>query len=154
MKVVVFSDSHRVKNSMLTAIEDEAPDVIIHLGDHDKDVDAISLAHPNIPIRCVRGNGDFFSSAKDTDKFMLADKRFFITHGHLFSVKASLTSVVKAAADSEADVLLFGHTHIPYSAKHNNLIVINPGAIGSGRTYAALFIKNGAVEYELKTISG
>lgn len=153
MKIAIFSDSHRVKSSMLSAIEIEAPESIIHLGDHDKDVDAISLAYPNIPIRCVRGNGDFFSSAKDVDKFMLSGKRFFITHGHLFSVKSGLSELIKAATASESDILLFGHTHIPYSALHGSLVVINPGAIGAGYAYAVLGIKNGVVTYELKTIS-
>jgi len=152
MKIVVFSDSHRAKGSMLDVVLLEAPETILHLGDHDKDADAVSLAYPNIPVRRVRGNCDFASSSSEVDKFMLAGKRFFITHGHLFSVKSTLNSITKAASENDADILLFGHTHIPYSAKLDNLIIINPGAIGSGHSYAVLEIKNGAVDYELKTI--
>lgn len=152
MKIVVFSDSHRVKSSMLSAVEIESPEAIIHLGDHDKDSEAIFAAYPNIPIRCVRGNCDYSSFSKEIDKFILAGKRFFITHGHLFSVKSGISTITKAALNDEADILLFGHTHIPYSAEHNNLTIINPGAIGSRKTYAVLNIKNGVVTYELKTV--
>lgn len=152
MKIVVFSDSHRIKSAMLGVVETESPETIIHLGDHDKDSEVILSTYPDIPTRCVRGNCDYSSSANEIDKFVLAGKKFFITHGHLFSVKTGLSSITRAAVDDETDILLFGHTHIPYSAELDNLIIINPGSIGIGQTYAVLDIKNGTVKYELKTV--
>ena len=42
MKVLVFSDSHGNTTNMITAIEQEAPDMVLHLGDHWEDVQELS----------------------------------------------------------------------------------------------------------------
>ena len=154
MKILVMSDSHGRVANMLSAASLEEPDVILHLGDNDKDcVDLISL-YPDTMLRVVRGNSDFFSAGLDMDEFVLEGKRFFMTHGHLFGVKTGRARIIDAALHRNADVLLFGHTHIPYySVSSSNLIMINPGSIGAGtENYAVLEIKNGAVNVELKTL--
>ena len=38
MKVLVFSDSHGNETNMITAIEQETPDMVLHLGDCWEDV--------------------------------------------------------------------------------------------------------------------
>ena len=146
MKILVFSDSHGNYNSMLDAVALESPDMILHLGDHDKDCDDIELLYPEIPLRSVRGNCDRFSAGLDTDEFLLDGKRFFMTHGHLFGVKSGKTRIISKAKDRDADVLLFGHTHVPHFSVADGLAVINPGSIGSGgKYYAVLEIKNGEI---------
>ena len=58
MKILVFSDSHRSVAGMLSAVADEAPDQIIHLGDLEEDAEAVSDAYPRIPVCMVPGNCD------------------------------------------------------------------------------------------------
>ena len=153
MKILVMSDSHGSKNNMLNAVKRETPDWILHLGDNDKDCSDISLMHPDIPLRTVRGNCDRLSAGLDIDEFELEGKRFFMTHGHLFGVKSGKAKVINAATERGADILLFGHTHVPYYSSADNLIVINPGSINSGgKYYAVLEIKNGAISCELKIL--
>ena len=151
MKILVVSDSHGNKDIMLKVTALESPEMILHLGDHDKDCKAIGWEFPNIPIRSVRGNCDFASGGLDIDEFVLGGKRFFMTHGHIYGVKTSYSSIINSAACRGADVLLFGHTHVSRYFVFENISIINPGSIGmSGKTYAVLDFKNGEISCEIK----
>jgi predicted phosphodiesterase len=41
-----------------------------------------------------------------------------------------LSSFQRLAATSEADVLIFGHTHKPYTKRVDNVLFLNAGSIG------------------------
>ena len=46
MRIAVFSDSHGVKEPMLAAIEEQKPDMVLHLGDYVRDAEAIAAYFP------------------------------------------------------------------------------------------------------------
>ena len=153
MKILVMSDSHGSKANMLEAVALESPEMILHLGDNDKDCTDIEFEYPEIPLRSVRGNCDRSSAGLDTDEFTVDGKRILMTHGHLFSVKTGKTRIIDTAISRGIDVLLFGHTHRPYHSVFENLTVVNPGSIGEGgKYYAVLEIKNGVVSCEQKSL--
>ena len=153
MRILVMADSHGNKNAIIKAVALESPELIIHLGDHDKDCSVIKLEYPEIPVRSVKGNCDLLSHGPDTDEFTLSGKLFFITHGNLYGVKTGFSSIINSACVRCADVLLFGHTHPPYYSVTENLAIINPGSIGMGRkTYAVLDLKNGGLTCEHKKV--
>lgn len=147
IKILVCSDSHGNKQALLDAVHDAGPDMILFLGDGERDCAAVRLTYPEIPLRAVRGNCDAFSMEADNDEFVAEGKRIFMTHGHLYGVKYSLDSVMNAALLRRADILLFGHTHVPYHKTFQELLIVNPGSIGLGtKTYAVLTIEHGAVK--------
>ena len=153
LKILVMSDSHGNKENMLNAVDLESPGMILHLGDNDRDCNDIELAYPDIPLRSVRGNCDRISAELDMDEFMIENKRIFMTHGHLFSVKAGKARIIDAAVNRGIDILLFGHTHLPHYSIINNLVVVNPGSIGLGsKSYAVLDITDSEVLCELKRL--
>jgi putative phosphoesterase len=57
-----------------------------------------------------------------------------------------------------ADVLLLGHTHIPFIARDSNRILANPGSVGQPRdgdpraSYGILEVNDGKVEFTLKRV--
>ena len=153
MKILVMSDSHGSKNNMLDVVALESPDWILHLGDNDRDCDDIELIYPDIPLRSVKGNCDRFSAGLDIDEFVLEGKRFFMTHGHMYGVKSGKARITYEAKNRGADILLFGHTHIPHHSTADNLIVINPGSIGAGgKSYAVLELENGEASCKLMNL--
>ena len=153
VKILVMSDSHRNIEAMLKAVAKESPGLILHLGDHEADCAVIDMDYPEIPLRSVRGNCDRLSDVLDRDEFKLGGKLFFMTHGNLYNVKTGYSSIIEAAARKGADVLLFGHTHVPFVSVERGITVVNPGSIGTGRkTYAVLEIRNGTVECEIKRV--
>lgn len=73
--------------------------------------------------------------------------KFFLTHGHRYSVKYTLDALLNAAYFAGADMVLFGHTHRAMSETMQGLYVVNPGTAGVGAacTYACIETEDGAV---------
>lgn len=78
----------------------------------------------------------FLRSLKAEIKFEADGKRFRLVHGsprrmneYLFEDRP-LSSFQRLAATSEADVLIFGHTHKPYIKRVDNVLFLNAGSIG------------------------
>ena len=47
---------------------------------------------------------------------------------------------------------LFGHTHVPVNRTEEGVLLLNPGSIGYGGTYALLTEKDGKLSAELKEL--
>jgi putative phosphoesterase len=78
----------------------------------------------------------FLRSLKAEIRFEADGKRFRLVHGsprrmneYLFEDRP-LSSFQRLAAASEADVLIFGHTHKPYTKRVDNVLFLNAGSIG------------------------
>jgi putative phosphoesterase len=153
MKILVLSDSHGSKRAICDAVRAHNPHLILHLGDYVRDCRALEIEFPNIDLRTVRGNGDLGAFEPEVDEFVVGGKRIFMTHGHLYHVKTGLEALVNNGMLRRADIVLFGHTHRPYSAEFDGMLVVNPGTAGLGRqTCALLEIENGAVTCEIKEL--
>ena len=73
--------------------------------------------------------------------------KFFLTHGHRYSVKYTLDALLNAAYFAGANIVLFGHTHRAVNETMQGLYVVNPGTAGVGAacTYACIETENGAI---------
>ena len=156
MKILVFSDSHRSRSGMYTAIETLKPDQVIHLGDLVEDAEDVSFAFPELPFCIVSGNCDGWSGGAEEREFTLDGVKCYLTHGHLQHVKMGLWGLVKAGTDRGADAVFFGHTHLPMAERQENgLWLINPGTIGgvhNRATYAVVEIENGSLSVEIRAL--
>jgi len=151
MKILVLSDSHGAHDAIGKAVALELPELVLHLGDNDSDCTVLQTEFPEITYRAVRGNCDPTSGGLDRDEFMIAGKRFFMTHGHLYSVKTGKGRVISAAKERGADVLLFGHTHVQYYSTDEGFVVLNPGSIGDRKmSYATIELGDDDIVCELK----
>lgn len=153
MKLIVFSDSHGTMEYMRAAVQKERPDYILHLGDHDRDAQRLSLDFPTIPLLAVRGNCDPGSDTPEKRVLTLDNQRFYMCHGHRLGVKSGLLRAVLAAQEAQADFLLFGHTHMPYYEQTAGLRILNPGACGNGgRSYGLIILGKGTVDVSVEKI--
>ncbi len=131
MKILVLSDSHGNIENMMRAVEQEQPEMLIHLGDCWRDGQRLAKHYPNIPMTQVPGNCDF-RSHEAMEKLLFIEKyRVLICHGHTYGVKQSLLPAGLAAEEQNADLFLFGHTHKPLVDHHGRALFLNPGTIGS-----------------------
>ena len=48
LKILVFSDSHRYTGGMIQAIEEQQPDLVVHLGDLQRDAEELALLYPKL----------------------------------------------------------------------------------------------------------
>lgn len=146
MKLLVFSDSHGETAHMLAAVRQEQPDVLLHLGDHAADADALAEAFPFTPLYRVRGNCDFFeTNVPEQALLQYEGVTLFAVHGHRYGVKNGLLRLLYAAREKGAAVALFGHTHCPLCEREGDVYLLNPGACGGyAPTYGVVELQNGA----------
>lgn len=143
-RILIFSDSHGNTEKMVVQTENLiGVDYIIHLGDHAKDARGLEILFPEIKHIYVRGNCDFCDPEEDEKFFEIEGKKFFITHGHVYGVKSSLTSLKKRAEQNDVDCVLFGHTHISLCEKEGKTFYLNPGS--ARETAGVIEIENGKI---------
>ncbi|MCI6363090.1 metallophosphoesterase family protein [Intestinimonas butyriciproducens] len=146
MKIVVFSDSHGAVSNMEDVMRREHPELVLHLGDLCRDIEEIQRRFPQQTIQNVCGNCDGFTETPDQRILRVEGKRILMMHGHRYNVKLTYASAAYAAREAEADILLFGHTHIPYCEQVDGLWMLNPGSCGGrGATYGVISLENGEV---------
>ena len=155
-KICVFSDSHGYPDNMLRAMELEAPDMVIFLGDGESDLIAVKNRFPEAEYHSVRGNCDYRSAAPLRLLLTVEGVRIFAVHGHEYNVKLDreLTRLRYAALEQDAKVVLFGHTHRPFQDWSLGMEILNPGSVGYGPrpSYAVLTIEDGYARGELKNL--
>ena len=133
MKVVVFSDSHGNVRNMEEVVRRDRPDLVLHLGDVNPDAQALQRQFPELPMDWVCGNCDGRRPDLQTEKVLLIQgHRVLMMHGHTREVKFGVEQAVWAAREARAEVLLFGHTHVPVCTYENGLWLLNPGTIRGG----------------------
>ena len=143
MKILVFSDSHRSRGEMYDAIEVHSPHQVIHLGDLLSDAEELSYTYPQLPICTVPGNCDGWTDAPLKKLITLGGVRILLSHGHLWGVKGGYDGAIAAARACEADILLFGHTHVAVCRQlEDGLWMMNPGS--SRSSYGLIQIQDGA----------
>ncbi|APM40759.1 metallophosphoesterase [Clostridium kluyveri] len=128
MHIGVVSDTHRYKkfiNKVVDVLYNT--ELIIHLGDNVQDVNEIKKIYTGSIIN-VSGNCDFNVDAPVERLEIISGKRFFITHGHRYDVKYSLSRLKCRALERKADIVLFGHTHISQIVYEEGIWFINPGS--------------------------
>ena len=128
MDILVFSDSHGRIAAMEGAIRSLNPDVVLHLGDHDADAHILAHSFPALTIRTVCGNCDFGSHTRSVDRFTAGDRRIVMTHGHIYKVKSGYANIRAMGKAEGADILLFGHTHVPHYEQVGAMHMLNPGS--------------------------
>ena len=149
-KCVVISDTHGDMRPILEVIEKEKPfDILMHCGDVEGNLDSILGTQP-FGYFSVRGNCDVFSDAPQEHSCKLGYFRVFVTHGHRYNVRYQDIPLVEAGRRELADVILYGHTHVPdvHRDERSGILVVNPGSLSRPRqvprvpTYAVLMISD------------
>ena len=136
MKILVLSDSHSSLRFMRRCVEVVKPDAMVHLGDHYDDGETLAEMYPEIPVHQVAGNCDTFRCpihARQMLCYRLGGVVVYMTHGHQERVKQGIGGLLTQARKFDAQVALYGHTHVPYCVQEEDgLWVMNPGSAGYG----------------------
>jgi len=131
-RIVLISDTHipAVGITLPKVVLDEIKksDLVMHLGDfisYDfyKDISILK------PLKAVAGNMDETKLQKllpTKDIITVENVKIGLIHGLGF--KTSIIGNVSSAFDEAVDIIAFGHTHMPYNKKNNNILFFNPGS--------------------------
>jgi len=152
MKIFVFSDSHGVIAPMKEVVNKGNPDMVLHLGDFNRDGWWLAEMFPNIPHHFVRGNCDprlsLKAESEEENTLVVSGKRIFMTHGHRYDVKSSYGPIRKAGLNAGVDVVLFGHTHVAHHELLGAMHILNPGSpsMAAQHTYGEIWIVDETVQ--------
>ena len=138
VRIAVVADTHsRPDPRGLELLRGLAPDVLLHAGDiGDLAVlDRLALLAPSFHV--VRGNID--SALTELPESLVIELRrgtlaLRILLLHIAVYGPRLLAPVRALARREGvDIVVCGHSHVPFAARDGELAVFNPGSIGPRR---------------------
>jgi putative phosphoesterase len=148
MLIAIVSDTHgRVSAAVEAVRQAGSPDMVLHAGDFYRDATRLQGVVA-VPVVGVRGNCDSLAGGPDEQVLEVASTRLFLTHGHLYDVKHRLSDLCRRARELEAQVVVFGHTHVSSIDMIEGCLLVNPGSLfrsrdPMGKTFAALRVGEG-----------
>lgn len=149
MIIGVLSDTHRNLRAVDRAFRffvTHDVKLVFHLGDVCSDIIGKDIEY-DMTVICVAGNVDGAADYPHEAVVPVDGVNFFLTHGHALGVSYSLAELVAKAREKDCQVALYGHTHLPFNARENGILVINPGSAaqprGDSKAAVALIDTNG-----------
>jgi len=154
MKIAVLADTHipkrarKLPEKALAVLADA--DAIIHAGDVVSDEFLQSLLSI-APVYAVLGNNDLTLSLPETLEFEMNGIKFAVIHDS--GASAGRATRMKKRFP-EAQIVVYGHSHIPMNLMENNQLLFNPGSPTDRRqqpnhTMGVLTIKEGIMVSEI-----
>lgn len=132
-RILVVSDSHGDAYALYNAIlQQPSAEVVIHLGDGERDMEQAMHLCGNKRVICVRGNCDWGSLLPALVLERVAGKLLYCTHGYAENVKYGDAQLRQQARSRRADIALYGHTHCAVTDYEDGLYLMNPGAVVNG----------------------
>lgn len=133
MKILIVSDSHGKDDYLFQTIQRVSPiDLMVHLGDlggHEEYIQSITPC----PVEMVSGNNDRFNGLPNEKMIKIGNYSVMLTHGHRYGVYFNTCPIKEAAKLRQADIVMFGHTHVPMIDTKDSVWAINPGSIALPR---------------------
>lgn len=146
MRIAVVSDTHRDSSTLEICKEFiQEFDCVIHLGDNTDDGEYITEDFEG-SVYIVKGNCDYGNKWPKDQVIDIDGIRILATHGDMYNVKMGMNSLYYRAREVEANIVLFGHTHVSCLEEYNGLTFMNPGSISMPRNSKGGFI--GVIELD------
>jgi len=130
MLIGIVSDTHSYLDPRALPIL-HGVELILHAGDVGTQAILDTLA-TIAPVRAVSGNTDagtpLARSLPARLSLELAGVRVFVTH-----IGGTPAKLVDALPEPRPQVYIFGHTHVALQEEHDDVLFLNPGAVGRPR---------------------
>lgn len=149
MLIVCTSDIHGQVNLQKQIASLYNADLYLDAGDSEVSSDLLE------PFLSVKGNCDHLIE----NKFRIIDYegvKIYVIHGdRIFLSKEVLAQIAK---NNNCNMIIHGHTHVPYYLNYDGVHILCPGSISyprsiKGATYALIKIYNKNVEIEFMKVN-
>lgn len=150
-RLVVVSDTHSAPHSRaLELISGLQPDAILHAGDVG-DLKVLDILAAICPVYAVRGNIDLrlpkLPEVLVLEVLLKQELILRIVTQHVGVYGPKLRAeVARRAREEKADLVVCGHSHVPFIGSSHGITVFNPGSMGPRRM--GLPITFGVLELE------
>ena len=133
-----MSDSHGDKETV-KAVSSLPADAHFHCGDSELPYEDELLTS----MDRVRGNCDFDAKFPKEIFKSVGGKTILAVHGHEHNIKSTLMDLYYRAKKKDADIVLFGHSHLYGAEMKDGILFVNPGSTmqprgGRDATYAVI----------------
>lgn len=131
MRVGLISDTHgQLRAGVFPHFE--GVDLILHAGDVGS-ADILAELGAIAPVYAVYGNTDGFEirrQVKERVRLELEGWQVLVTHGHELGSPRPDTLHEEYP---QANIVVYGHTHVPLVEEVGGALIVNPGAAGPAR---------------------
>lgn len=153
MRIAIIGDTHGRVTAIKKILAQNPPDHLIHTGDYYADAKKIAIPL-KLPFHAVTGNCDARKGEPDELLLELAGKRIYVVHGHQYGVKRDLNNIWYRGQEMQSDIVVFGHTHVPFCEKVGDTWLMNPGSTSRPRvsklgSYICLVLDEAAIVPEV-----
>lgn len=131
MKIGILADTHiRKGKSLPRCIWDKLEDVdaILHAGDlvTENVLEELAIL---APVTAVKGNCDWLIEELPSKIITkLGRIRVGLTHGYLGKGNSTQQRAYNTFAEEQVDIIIFGHSHIPFKSFMDGVLMFNPGS--------------------------
>ncbi|MBP3284682.1 MAG: YfcE family phosphodiesterase [Clostridia bacterium] len=133
VNIAIISDTHDDISLVKQVMERDKIDYMIHLGDNVEDVSRILKEYPDLKLFYIKGNHDDEMVTPAEELFEICGLKIYATHGHLFDSKKDHSGLIERGKQYQADIVLFGHSHIQKVFEKDGILAINPGSLSESR---------------------
>ena len=139
MKIIVISDTHgNYRNLKQVVLLHQDADMFIHLGDGETDLYQLFASEPwaEQKFHCLKGNCDYRQDVRVFRTLTLDlpyGHKIFAAHGDHFQVKFGTARIAYEARQNQADIVLYGQTHVSDCRYEDGLYILNPGSLSIPR---------------------
>ena len=140
-RIAVVADTHSSPHAgTAKALADYAPDAIFHAGDIG-DLEVLDGFREVAPLYAIRGNID--TRAGELPDVLVVDHpsglRALIIHIGVYGPKLRAEVAKRARAD-KAQLVVCGHSHVPFIGVDHGLYIFNPGSCGPRRMHLPIVL--------------
>src|SRR5215813_4805719 len=154
LRIGVISNTHGLYDESITSLF-RGVDAIIHAGDIGR-LEVIDRLEAIAPVIAVEGNNDAFRRFPSEKVEEFAGRRVLVTHifGELHQIRREQKKLIETV---RPDIVIFGHSHRPYTHKLGQILLFNPGSAGPRRfnlprTVGLLHLTRRRVRTEIVTL--
>jgi putative phosphoesterase len=133
VRLAAVADTHsQPHENTAQRLAELKPDAILHGGDIG-DLGVLDELAKIAPVYAVRGNID--TKARDLPDVLTLDVgplRILLTHIAVYGPRLR-SEIARMAKAEQAQLVVCGHSHVPFIGRDQGLTVFNPGSIGPRR---------------------
>lgn len=129
-RIGIISDTHGLLRPQVAEVFANV-DHILHAGDIGGE-DVLRALRKLAPVTYVGGNNDDGSDGLDIVRVTLGGTRILLTH-ILPKPEKPRAAVVASLKKQPADLVVFGHSHLPHNEVINGVTFFNPASAGPKR---------------------
>ena len=138
LTLAIVADTHSKRHPRTAKLVSEAkPDFILHAGDIG-DLEVLETFAKIAPLFAIRGNIDVRArDLPDVRVLELVERDDLLIKILLLHIAVNgpklRADAIRVARENKADLVICGHSHVPFIGRDRDLSIFNPGSVGPRR---------------------